>query len=503
MSIVINIIFNNFIEIVNPADLPVALEHSLQQELTRANPDINLKRSLGIWTGHTPPKIRMYRYAVSLVSCAQRLYIDRGCWPTVHAAFEAYNKRRRLSEPEVVLNTKVELVVKPIENFPDFKGTLDEYQAAAVETVLNTSSQGTLTFPTGGGKTITALALLARIKQRSIICVHTHELLTQWRDVSKKFLPGVSVETWAGGRKKQGDHLTIAMVQTLSRDIPEEIRTGYGVVVQDECHHAPAATFQEVVSNFPAKYRYGLTATLERRDGKSFLIKSIFGEPLVKLGYKDVGARIILPKIIPFTTALSNDYSDLHIRRGDVDVFNYTEAYTRLASDYMRNLILLQLVTELLQDETSYILMLTKRREQAKVLHEFMISSNITAELLLGGGTAKEKKQKALAIEKTLSGENRVIIGTSIADEGLDIVTLSDLILTSSTSFSGILAQRLGRIMRNYKGKRTPRVYDAVDASIPEFMNSWFSREKFYTKHGMEIDYSRFKLEQEKACDSK
>ena len=56
--------------------------------------------------------------------------------------------------------------------------------------------------------------------------------------------------------------IDIATLQTLARrtDITE-LTAGYGLVVADECHHVPAAAFENAVRQIPARRWLGLTAT--------------------------------------------------------------------------------------------------------------------------------------------------------------------------------------------------------------------------------------------------
>ena len=63
------------------------------------------------------------------------------------------------------------------------------------------------------------------------------------------------------------------ILQTLSRrdDLPE-LTAGYGLVVVDECHHLPAAAFDNAVRQIPARRWLGLTATPYRRDELDDLI---------------------------------------------------------------------------------------------------------------------------------------------------------------------------------------------------------------------------------------
>ena len=322
----------------------------------------------------------------------------------------------------------------------------------------------------------------------------------------KGLLPGIKIDYWAGQHRKVGEHVTVAMLQTSYKGLPPDMITMFGNIVQDECHHAPSATFSAVINQFPAKYRYGLTATPKRRDGKSFYIKSIFGEVLVELGYKDVGERIILPRVVVVPTILAEDYSTCYRanRQTGGVVLDYTKAFNLMAKDYMRNMQILQIISECLEDASAYVLVLTKRRDNAKTLYEFLQSQGVAVELLLGGGGEKEKRRKDEALAKTRAGLNRVIIGTSVADEGLDVVNLNRVILASPTSWYGSLQQRIGRGIRNHDGKDTPIVFDLVDIDIPECLDSWRARKRFYSKHEFEMDYTRCSgtLLEEKKSDS-
>jgi len=51
-----------------------------------------------------------------------------------------------------------------------------------------------------------------------------------------------------GGRAKMRGTVDVAMLQTLARrDDLAELTAGYGLVVVDECHHIPAAAFENAV----------------------------------------------------------------------------------------------------------------------------------------------------------------------------------------------------------------------------------------------------------------
>src|SRR5690606_28234317 len=82
------------------------------------------------------------------------------------------------------------------------------------------------------------------------------------------------------GQEAIGEWLTIGTVQTLRRRNLSEWADRWGVVIVDECHHVPAATFREVVHQLPARRRYGLTGTPERADGLHPMMELYIG-PIV------------------------------------------------------------------------------------------------------------------------------------------------------------------------------------------------------------------------------
>jgi superfamily II DNA or RNA helicase len=62
---------------------------------------------------------------------------------------------------------------------------------------------GTLSSPTGSGKTVMALALVARRRQPAIIVVHTKDLASQWVERIEAFLgiPPADCGMIAGGSR--------------------------------------------------------------------------------------------------------------------------------------------------------------------------------------------------------------------------------------------------------------------------------------------------------------
>lgn len=66
----------------------------------------------------------------------------------------------------------------------------------------------------------------------------------------------------------------------------EELRqflSSYGMLIVDKCHHVASPNYQRVASCSAAKYRYGLSATPVRKDGKEKIVNFICCPELIRV----------------------------------------------------------------------------------------------------------------------------------------------------------------------------------------------------------------------------
>ena len=73
----------------------------------------------------------------------------------------------------------------------------------------------------------------------------------------------------------------------------------------------------------------------------------------------------------------------------------------------------------------------------------------------------------------------KILLGSTIADEGLDCPALKVLILTASGKSSTRAFQRVGRVLRLYKGRNMAYVYDFMDMN-PTFYKHFLYRKALY-----------------------
>jgi superfamily II DNA or RNA helicase len=90
-----------------------------------------------------------------------------------------------------------------------------------------------------------------------------------------------------------------------------------------------------------------------------------------------------------------------------------------------------------------------------------------------------DTRRRNVVFEATKKGICKIVIGTSIGDEGLDLPILDTLILAGGGKSSTRAYQRIGRVMRLYPGKNKCYVFD-FDDETPIFHRHAKRRRKLY-----------------------
>ncbi|MBW1992626.1 MAG: DEAD/DEAH box helicase [Deltaproteobacteria bacterium] len=335
-----------------------------------------------------------------------------------------------------------------------FRGKLKDFQAEAVRHILKRDF-GTLSAPTGSGKTVMALAVIAHRKQPALIIVHTKELLEQWRARIETFLgiPAREVGIIGNGKLKVGERITVALVQTLYKHAPE-VAPHIGFLIVDECHRTPARTFTEAVTAFDCKYMLGLSATPWRRDGLSRLIYWHLGDKVHevdKAALVDAG-HILQAEVVWRETGFHPlaDPSE-----------EYSAMLSELTRDPARNALIADDIAREAQNDNGIILALSDRKAHCETLVNFLADRGIRAALLTGDLSNGERQSVVAALN---AGQVKVLIATGqLIGEGFDCPGLSTLFVTTPLRFSGRVLQYLGRILRPAPGKEKAEVYDYID----------------------------------------
>lgn len=315
----------------------------------------------------------------------------------------------------------------------------------------------------GWGKTFTAIAISTKLLQKTLVVVHTLALRDQW-EKEIKYTLNIKAGIIGSGKFDINSPIVIANVQSLVKHI-EEIKHEFGLLIIDECHHIPATTFSKIIDRCSAKYKIGLSGTLQRKDLKHVLIFDYISKAV----YVPPKENVMDPLILIYK-------SDIKIPGNfDMPWANRITQLTQLES--YKDLILKFARAQ--ADRGHKVLVVSDRVEFLKELSSKQEDSLfITAEI--------KDRDRAL---KELDTDKNILYGSiSIFKEGLSKNNISCLILATAISNEHMIVQLVGRIIRKKEGKMRPEVIDiAFDGATGK--KQLINRMKAYRQEGYETKY--------------
>ena len=425
------------------ADVPEAVKDKVTAELTLENP----KWLENIKMGRTNYRVSRHLKYFSERKCGG-LIVPRGygerlarICADLGEQVEYQDERRSLPEVDFV-----------------FQGELRPYQRTACEVMLRRRF-GTLCAPTGAGKTVCGLSLIASRRQPALVVVHTRDLAMQWVERIEQFLgiPAREVGMIGSGKSRVGERVTVATVQSVysrAKDLKKRI----GHLVVDECHRAPSRTFTAAVTAFDSAFSLGLSATPYRRDGLTSLIFWHLGEMHARIdgeALMDSGA-IMRPEIRIRPT-------EFYTRRDPSE--EYALIIADLTEDPDRNRLIVDEVARELREGGGVPLVLSDRKGHCRALQSLLAEVHGIEGAVLTGDTPLPERKRL--VDRIQDGREKVVFATGqLIGEGFDAGNLTSLFLATPVKFSGRLIQYLGRVLRPSPGKAQPKVYDFVDSRV-------------------------------------
>lgn len=429
----------------------------LTQRLKFPNPKYLENARMGRWNRGVPKELRFYfrlrgggleiprGFIRQLITTCRRLDID----------YTVEDRRRSLP---------------PVDY--DFSGQLRPFQQQAVQHMLR-KEFGTLNSPTGSGKTVMALYILAQRKQPALIIVHTADLARQWSERIESFLniPVKEIGRIGGGKKKIGEKVTVALVQSLYK-CAETVAPQVGHLIVDECHRTPSRTFTDAVTEFDARYMLGLSATPWRRDNLSKLIFWHLGDVHHQVEKNDlIRTGQVLPADIIFRETEFKPYYD--------PVQEYSKMLSELTLDDDRNRLIAADIAAEAASHPGICLVLTDRKKHCESLGALLrYGFSLPVDILTGDLNAGQRQQ---VMDRLQEGRIKVLIATGqLIGEGFDCRELTTLFMATPVRFSGRIIQYLGRILRPAPGKKRARVFDYVDINVEPLLKAADARKRIY-----------------------
>jgi len=364
----------------------------------------------------------------------------------------------------------------------EFNGELRGEQSQALEELLHHDT-GILSGTTAFGKTIVAIKLIAERKVNTLILLDKVTLLSQWKDKLSEFLiindilpeKDISAGKKKGRKKKisvigqmgAGKNtlngiVDIAVMQSLSRlgEVKDCVKN-YGMIIADECHHAPAFRYENILKTANAKFVYGLTATPARKDGHHPILFMHCGPIRFRDNPKQQAEKrpfdhYIIPRFTSLKTPLGSSEKDVSIQ----------DLYAEIVDNELRNQ---QIVEDVINNykQGRNCIVLSQRTAHVELLAKKTQEEVPDVLTLTGGMGAKTTREMFNRVSETPADKNLILVATgSFIGEGFDEPRLDTLFLAMPISWKGTLQQYAGRLHRLFNNKKEVRIYDYVDVHV-------------------------------------
>ena len=411
--------------------------------------------------------------------------------------------KKKLQFPTGLVNIVVEaleeegysVTVEDHRMYPEISGevafltdiTLRGYQEDAVRAALKAKC-GVISLPSGTGKTETMVSLVASLKAFPVLWLtHTAKLREQTFDRFKSRLQyqGISIGKIGEGVWNPRD-VTVAMIQTLSSKFRRkqviELLQNIQMFVSDEAHHVPSSKWFKLLMKCGAPFRYGCSATpLDRKDGSDLCLIGSTGEIVYEMTPQEGAALGIfeVPKIV-FVRYLDNSCT---VSQGYSRV-DWMQLYReQIVENEDRNDVIVEICKRSVKQGRK-ILLLVKMIKHGRILEKRLrdwFTNDLHTTFVWGASSSSIREE---VIRKFQDGICKVLIASSIFDEGADIPQIDTVVIAAAGKSAIKAMQRAGRGMRKSDGKSLI-VYDFEDGTHPILLRHSRTRKKVYEKRGL------------------
>ena len=340
-----------------------------------------------------------------------------------------------------------------------------EHQIAAYIHAMQ-NRRALLLSPTASGKSLIIYLLFRQLWQyqnlKGLIIVPTTSLVEQlfsdFGDYNNGSMEEYVHRIYQGKEKQTDKPLTISTWQSLYK-MPKEYFEQFDYVIGDEAHNFKAQSLTTILTNcVNAKYRIGLTGTLDGTKTHKLVLEGLFG-PVRKV----ISTKELIDK-----DQLSNfEIKCLVLRHTDeeskaIKGLTYAEEIGYLISHEARNKFVKNLAVSLGKNTLVLYQMVDKH---GKILYDMIKDTekigNRKVFFVHGGVDTSDRED----IRKIMEIEQDAIIVASFGtfSTGINIRNLHNIIFAMPTKSSIRTLQSIGRGLRQSDGKEIATLYDISD----------------------------------------
>ncbi|MBM3276568.1 MAG: DEAD/DEAH box helicase [Candidatus Handelsmanbacteria bacterium] len=167
---------------------------------------------------------------------------------------------------------------------------LHPFHKEALEAWKQGGCRGLVVLPTGSGKSLVGLEAIAHRGRSALVVTPTIVLMNQCYDLlCTHFDQEVGV---LGGGYDHVEELTVTTYDSAYLHL-ERYGNHFGLIHFDEVHHLPGKVYSHAAQMALAPYPLGLTATLERADGRHALLPDLVGPLAHEQGIRQLSGEYL------------------------------------------------------------------------------------------------------------------------------------------------------------------------------------------------------------------
>lgn len=344
--------------------------------------------------------------------------------------------------------------------------------------------------PTASGKSLIIYLLFRQLWQyqnlKGLIIVPTTSLVEQlssdFGDYNNGSMEEYIHKIYQGKEKDTNKPLTISTWQSLFK-MPKEYFEQFDYIIGDEAHNFKAQSLTTILTNLVnAKYRFGLTGTLDGTKTHKLVLEGLFGPVKRVISTKELIDKGIVSKfdikclVLKHTEEESKALKDM----------TYAEEIGYLISHEARNKFVKNLAVSLGKNTLVLYQMVDKH---GRILYDMIKNTKNIGDrkvfFVHGGVDANDREE----IRRIMEIEQDAIVVASFGtfSTGINIRNLHNIIFAMPTKSSIRTLQSIGRGLRQSEGKEIATLYDiADDLRVGKKMNytlkHFVERVKIYTE---------------------
>ena len=368
---------------------------------------------------------------------------------------------------------------------PNIKGKiLREDQKLLVRKSLH-FQRGVVLSPTGTGKTVSMAALISCFEKEKIVFMCPNLSLLEQNYDRLKEMGILKLGKLGGGvndiKEEKDVRVLVTTRQSLVRNVGRPWFKDTSVFIADECHigfsNYGSDTYKILKQLKKCNVKVGFTATLPSTIESKLFLEGLLGPVIAKIEYKEAEdlSLIKTPQVKMISYSVSTE---------DFVKYDYLKAYEKcIVQNSVRNGIIVQEIKKQIENGHT-ILVFISRLEHGEILSSFLVNRNIDHSYVRGV-TDKEARE---SIKKQLQEKStRCVISSSIWREGINIPSLSCVIIAAGGKSITAILQQVGRALRTEANKQQPLIIDFIDNN-PILSHHSKIRKYLYKKQGWLID---------------